>query len=164
MPQGEPLQAGDRLPYLLLPSAADGSRQTLYTKSGLSPLVLLLHGVNCSSCRAYAEQLVAAQKALQEWDGQMVMVVADSLANATLWQAQLHQQGGACLRVLADPEQRAAGMCGMQPPALLIADQWGVLYFVEEAGSGHQFSSPAEVVDWVRFIAIQCPECQAEAL
>src|SRR5690606_28775006 len=34
----------------------------------------------------------------------------------------------------------------------------------EEAGDDHRFLPPEELVEWARYLAVQCPECQGEAL
>jgi hypothetical protein len=44
--------------------------------------------------------------------------------------------------------------------ALVIADEWGEVYSVADAGTGHRFPTPPEIIEWVRFLAIQCPECE----
>jgi hypothetical protein len=58
--------------------------------------------------------------------------------------------------VLADPEGklRAIG------PALVVADEWGEIYFAASAADGDELPDPEELEDWARFVAIQCPECE----
>src|SRR5688500_10481986 len=106
MPLSKPLQVGDRFPYLFLTSAPDGSRQEIRARHGCPAVVLLLHDAHCAACQSYAGQLALARDALQEWDGQSLMVLADSLAAATHWQEQLREHSGAAVSALADPEQR----------------------------------------------------------
>jgi hypothetical protein len=47
--------------------------------------------------------------------------------------------------------------------AVVIADQWGEVRMAEAAGPSHRFEAGDEIVQWLRFIAIECPECQGEA-
>jgi hypothetical protein len=49
-------------------------------------------------------------------------------------------------------------------PAVIIADQWGEIAAVERAGATHRFMEPAEVITWLRHLAMKCPECEGEAL
>ena len=49
-------------------------------------------------------------------------------------------------------------------PAVIIADQWGEIAVVERAGAAHRFIEPAEVITWLRHLAMKCPECEGEAL
>ena len=160
----QPLQAGERLPFILLPSAPDGQSRQLRAPRGFSSVLVLLHATDCALCRSHVEQLSLLGAELQEWGAQVVAVWGDSLSNVTQWQKQMPAATGSSFTALADEEQRVAPQCGMRAPGLLVADQWGVLSVVQQASEDHQLLSPAEIVDWTRFIAIQCPECQAEAL
>src|SRR5688572_9705258 len=49
-------------------------------------------------------------------------------------------------------------------PAVIIADQWGEIAVVEPAGEAHRFIEPVEVITWLQYIAMKCPECEGEAL
>ena len=43
--------------------------------------------------------------------------------------------------------------------ALLIADRWGEIYFAQHTRSFDDLPSAAEIEEWTRFLATQCPEC-----
>ena len=66
--------------------------------------------------------------------------------------------------VLADPDRTLAARLGISAPAVIIADQYGEIHLAAPAGDAHHLPHPAEIVDWLRYLAIQCPECQGEAL
>jgi hypothetical protein len=51
-----------------------------------------------------------------------------------------------------------------EAPAVIIADQWGEIGVAESAGDAHHFMEPSEVVTWLRYLAMKCPECEGEAL
>jgi hypothetical protein len=53
---------------------------------------------------------------------------------------------------------------GKAGAAAVVADPWGEVRFRHHGGAAHDLPDPAELVDWARFIAIQCPECEGEAL
>jgi hypothetical protein len=46
-------------------------------------------------------------------------------------------------------------------PIALVADRWGEIVFLETASGGQTFRWPDvdELLSWVHFIEIQCPEC-----
>jgi hypothetical protein len=46
-------------------------------------------------------------------------------------------------------------------PAALVADRWGEIVYLETASGGQTFRFPDvnELLSWVHFIEIQCPEC-----
>lgn len=53
-------------------------------------------------------------------------------------------------------------VAGAPRPGVVIADRWGEIYFV--AGGGvEELPSTAAIVDWLRYVQVQCPECQGEA-
>ena len=49
-------------------------------------------------------------------------------------------------------------------PGVIIADQWGEIAVVGHAGEAHRFMAPAEVITWLQYLAMKCPECEGEAL
>jgi hypothetical protein len=54
----------------------------------------------------------------------------------------------------------------LQPPAALVADQWGEVAYVEAPDDGLVTSLPApeELVSWARYLSTRCPECEGEFL
>lgn len=60
--------------------------------------------------------------------------------------------------------QPLSGALRLDPPALAIADQWGEVHAGVAAGAEHRWLAVAEVADWLRYLAMQCPECEGEAL
>ena len=66
--------------------------------------------------------------------------------------------------MLSDTGARLESGYGLAGGSLVIADQWGEIFHVEAGGPAvHPFPAPAEVAEWLRFVTIQCPECQGEA-
>ena len=66
------------------------------------------------------------------------------------------QEGDARLVITADP------IPGMPAPGVLVADQWGEIYLVEGADRAAQLPPPDDLADWLRYVQMQCPECQGE--
>jgi hypothetical protein len=48
----------------------------------------------------------------------------------------------------------------LDKPAVIIADEWGEIFFQMQTVQHHELPGPAEIVEWARFIAIQCEECE----
>jgi peroxiredoxin len=156
----EPLTAGDRLPDLTLPAAPDGRPVPLRALGRVAPVVVQTHGAECAECRACLERLAGAGDAVREWDGRVVAVVPEGLDAAD----RLREGSRLPFPVLADPERGLAERLGMDDAAVLGADQWGELFLVAAAGDGHRLPDASEVVEWLRFLAVRCPECEGEAL
>lgn len=51
---------------------------------------------------------------------------------------------------------------GAPCPGIVIADRWGEIYHAAGASSPGQLPSPSELVEWLRYVQMQCPECQGE--
>lgn len=51
---------------------------------------------------------------------------------------------------------------GMPLPGCAVADRWGEMQWVTEAGRVAELPSPREIAAWLRFVEIQCPECEGE--
>lgn len=141
---------GDRLPDLTLPLSPDGAPHRLRAPGRLSRILLLVHPAGCEGCAAFARELEAEGEEIRAWDGRVLRVAPEA-------------GGEAPLSTLADPEGRLAGALGLRPPAVVVADRWGQVHEAREAGDGHDFLPVPEIVSWLRFLAVQCPECQGEA-
>jgi hypothetical protein len=52
---------------------------------------------------------------------------------------------------------------GMPAPAAIVADRWGEIYFAAAADEVDGLPSPDELIDWLRYVQVKCPECEGEA-
>lgn len=143
----EPLRRGDRLPSVVLSASAEGGRCNLRPSRG-PRVVVTIHGPACGACVDYLEQLARSRGAIADWGGDVVAVAPHRVDGSALPELGVP--------LLEDPDGRIA----MGDPRVLAADEWGELFFVGDAGADHGFITAEEAVDWIRFIAIQCPECE----
>jgi peroxiredoxin len=155
----EPLAKGDRLPDVSLPSAPDGAPVPLRAAGRTAPIVVVLRDAASDASRAYAARLAAEHDGVREWDGR-VLVVAGRSDEAD---ALLSAAGPLPFPVLADPDRRLIDRLPDGRSTILIADQWGELHLVE-LYDDDALPPPAELEEWARYLAVQCPECQGEAL
>ena len=51
---------------------------------------------------------------------------------------------------------------GAPSPGVVVADRWGEVYYVQEADCAAGLTAPHELIDWLRFVRNECPECQGE--
>ena len=51
---------------------------------------------------------------------------------------------------------------GVPSPGVVVADRWGEVYYVQKADRAADLPAPDELIDWVRFVRNECPECQGE--
>ena len=160
----------ERLPDIELPAASGDVTTRVRSTGRTSRVLLLLHGAECEACRAYLARLAEHRMELDGWDARPLVVVPsvpDPTTSET--EADGEGEGDPALRspsfaVAVDSGGRLASALAVSLPALVVADQWGEIHDVEEAGNEHRFLAPDEVVAWARYLAVQCPECEGEAL
>lgn len=150
----------ERLPDLRLPSAAGGAPVALVPPGGRRvPIVLAVHAADCVVCRSAAQALAAVDAELREWDAHVVIVVPGDVGQAV----RFAQGAGLPFPVLADAPRAQWTRLGMEGAAAVVTDPWGEVRMRHVAGAAHDLPSAAELVDWARFVAMQCPECEGEA-
>lgn len=146
---------GTRLPSLRLESMPGGEPVAL--RGGRGPRILLLtHAPDCTACERYLRKITRRAAEISTWDGRLLVVVPGSAGES----GALAGDDPPGARVLADPGQRVARQLGLRGAAVVIADEWGEIYFAADSGAEHELPAPEEIVEWVRFISIQCPECE----
>jgi hypothetical protein len=52
---------------------------------------------------------------------------------------------------------------GVPVPGVVVADRWGEIHHVTHAARVEDLPSFNELVDWLRYVQSQCPECEGEA-
>jgi hypothetical protein len=51
---------------------------------------------------------------------------------------------------------------GMPSPGCAVADRWGEMQWVASANRIAELPHAREIAAWLRFVEIQCPECEGE--
>lgn len=148
-----------RLPELSLPRESSGAATPISAAGRDASIVVFVHGIECEPCARYLRLLAAEKEAIREWDAKVVAVRVGEAVGANGVEAAAFE-----FPILADPAGTLAASLTLEVPAIVIADQWGEIHAAEVAGADHDFIAPAEVAEWAKFLAIQCPECQGEAL
>ena len=52
---------------------------------------------------------------------------------------------------------------GVPCPGVLIADRWGEVFHVRAASDVGDLPPVDELIEWLEYVEMQCPECQGEA-
>jgi hypothetical protein len=47
--------------------------------------------------------------------------------------------------------------------AAVVADRWGEVHYAAEPPSAAGLPGPDELIEWLRYVQMQCPECQGES-
>jgi hypothetical protein len=52
---------------------------------------------------------------------------------------------------------------GISAPAVVVADRWGEIVFAVEKSDVADLPAPEELMEWLKYVRNQCPECEGEA-
>jgi hypothetical protein len=142
------LRKGDRVPWRLLKTCSEAGVSAPHAPRGPRVFVAV-HAPGCETCIAYVKQVVRMQDELASWGGHVAVVCPECSDSA----AGLARLG---VPVLDDRETLIAhGRL-----TVIVADEWDEIHFASETDDVHGVISPDEVLEWVKFVAIQCPECE----
>ena len=145
--------AGHLLPWRELATVTGRRLDLRWSRTAWA--VLVTHGGGCPSCPRLVDDLAAMAPDLQAWKARVVVLVPPAAAK---------EPTGAGATDMVDlvvdgGDLRAAA--GLDPDriGLLVADRFGVVWNAD-VHTHHRLPDTAELVARVRFLAIQCPECE----
>lgn len=145
------LTVGDRLPAVTL-DAADGQPVELRRTRHDSSVLIVAHP-DCEACRDYVASFAETGDELAAWGGR-VMTVTPAAAPVTGGRFAGHRQ-------LADPDDRVRSGVGLsaEQAAVLVTDRFGTVYLAQVGGAEHDLPTPQQLLEEVRHVVTQCPEC-----
>ena len=108
---------------------------------------MLVRDADLERARSNITALEQSLLELRDWSGSALLVTERVLPETTLPAAR------------ADPDAWAALGIPEGESALIIADRWGEVYFGRHSGTFADWPPPARIEEWIRFLAMQCPEC-----
>jgi mycoredoxin len=145
--------------------AAEGRPFSLASLRGRRQVALFLaHGSDCLTCFGYARQLARQGAAMDEADATSVIVVAGSDPGAEQWSDAV-----ALSATLVDDPGAAwktdiAAHLGVPADAamLVVLDRFLAPRATSTAPDAGGLIDPTDATDWLRFLALECPECSGE--
>jgi peroxiredoxin len=148
-----------RLPDLALPLRSGGPPLAVRAPRRRSTILLLLHDGGCKECWRYAQEIAETDAEIREWDGRVFAIMPESPAASS-------PENGSTLPfpLMLDVQGTLSTRLTVDVPSVVVADQWGEIHAIEEAGPEHEFLAAEELIEWSKYLAIQCPECQGEVL
>ena len=54
-------------------------------------------------------------------------------------------------------------IAGVPCPGTIVADRWGEIFFVAAPTSVEALPHVEELIEWMRYVQMHCPECEGEA-
>ena len=52
---------------------------------------------------------------------------------------------------------------GVQSPGIVVADRWGEIHHIADGKTVDDLPGPDDVIEWLRYVQHQCPECEGES-
>jgi glutaredoxin len=149
------------IPLRTLSRAAGGELTPEAWRGRYATAVLFAHDAACLACHGYAKQLARQADPMREADALPLVVVRDAPEAAGHWAEELPEG----TQLLADPG--GAWTHAVQPliaadpgdVVLLVLDRYAAPRVVSVAGEAGGLAGPAEVTEWLRYLALECPEC-----
>lgn len=157
---GEVPATGRRFPDLLL-TTASGRRVQLSDYRGRSNLVLVF----TDDQRATAELLSEMARSYDQFKSEEAEIIAVAQCSEHEC-AQIEEQLKLPFAVLSDEDGRihrevgASDQRGHAAAAAYVTDRYGEVFAACRTRDGQVLPGAAEILSWLEFINIQCPECE----
>jgi len=150
---------GELLPGFMLP-AIDGSSVSLESYRGRTNLVVVFAGdrIDESPVAVLLEELAARKE-------EFTLEAAQVLVAVSSQPAAVPQRGRWAFPVLVDDGAHihrnvgAIDAAGRPAPAVFVTDRFREILAAYLPGDGSALPGAKEILDWLVFINIQCPEC-----
>jgi hypothetical protein len=139
------------LPTLATPSGPSDARVALRAPRRGSVLVLL-DDAHTERDVAYLRVLADATRALADWDGRVLAIVAGADGAAARALAALAPP----FPVLLDADGVVARGASVAAPALVIVDQWGEIHVARAVPPDGAWPAVGELEQWLRYLSIRC--------
>jgi len=147
-------EIGDRIPDLSLPAVGAEGERPLRGRARESVAIVFPHAPDCAECRAYVDGLTESGESFRRWDARLVVMLPAARPGG----GDPPEARGEVF-MLHDANDDLWPHIGRGCAAVVVADQWGAIYEVVHDCDGHRLPTSNEVVEWLRYIALQCPEC-----
>jgi peroxiredoxin len=152
------------IPIASVASDDGGSFRLTSLRGRRQALLFLAHAPSCLPCFGYARQLARQRAALDEADADVLIVGAGTVDDVAAWRHGIDP----AVRLLADPggawKAAVAAHVGFaaEDAAVLALDRFGAPRAGSSAPEAGGLIDPSAGVEWLRFVALDCPECSGE--
>ncbi len=144
------LQAGDFLPARTLLPLVGGSPVRLGSHGRRAQVVVVTHVQPCDQCDDYLSALAAVADRIRAEKAEVVAVVGPD------WGEKASSRP---VMQLVEDRTTSDTLSPSETPVVAVADRFGQLFSLFDAGAEHQFPAPERILATLLDIAIRCPEC-----
>ena len=151
-----PPGAGDRLPPLSPRGIEDGRYVSRRRPARSATVVVFLPTNEVEASVAYVAALAERHDRLRIWGARAFIVAADTQPIVDRLRG-IH----APFEWVADADGEIRRRWALQSAqaAVFIADRWGEVFHAETGGEVRDLATPAEIEEWLKYLATQCAEC-----
>jgi len=152
------------VPYRTLGAVDGGTFSLAELRGRRAAAILFAHGPDCLACFGYAKQLAGQAAGMDDADAEPIVAVRGDPSAAAAWEHELPPGG----RLVTDPDGRwrteMADAVGGSPDGVLLVlvDRFGAPRARSAAPEAGGLAAPSAATDWLRFVALDCPECSGE--
>jgi peroxiredoxin len=148
---------GERLPDFSLPSTLGHPVRISDFRNRSNLVVIFTNPEQLGAIQPFLADLNRAAPELVEENTQVVLVLSVTIEEAE----RRKDQFDLTFLILADEHRQVSDdLIHVHPPGteIYILDRFGEIFAVERIETGGHFPPAKEIIDWVRFIEIHCPE------
>jgi hypothetical protein len=110
-------------------------------------VLVVVHSEKCDECREYVSSIWHARDEVFQWDERVIVAVRNPSGDTPDF-------GAPTFEVLIDDEHKLP----ISGTGVMVADEWGEVFHA--TAGHHRFLAPSALAEWLRFVAMQCPECE----
>lgn len=152
------------LPVRRLPTADGGDFSLGRLRGRRQAALFLAHDAACLVCHGYARQLARREAEFAEVDGTPIIVVDADPAQVAPWRDGIAPG----IAIVADAgggwKSAIASLLDLDPAdaILVMLDRFGAPRAGSAGADAGALIDPLEAIDWLRYLALECPECSGE--
>jgi peroxiredoxin len=121
-------------------------------------IVVFVDGPRCPTCGRLINELISRYGEIRSLNGEVLAILSPK-GSTEIVQTRYRPP----FPLLFDPDERAATVClgsnGVRRPAVIVADRFGTVWMYHHPKKVGEAVDVQKVVEELRFIQIQCPEC-----
>jgi peroxiredoxin len=152
---------GQMMPDVSLPDGSGRRVRLSDYRHRRHVVAVFVNGASEEEYRPFLSALGRHYPEIAEEESEVLTAVPGTVRDA----ARIGDRLGLPFPVLADMDgeaHRSAGSVatnGEPDMAVFIIDRYGEIYAAFHSGKGDVLPSPETILDWIRYIQSQCPEC-----
>jgi len=156
------LKTREEAPYFSLPSSRKEEISLWQFKQKRNLIIIFYHGSKCTLCQKKLEEYSKIYEQAKELEAEILAISFDSTNEIEDYMRKIPLP----FPVLSDNKQEVAEKYTYKDyqrnspvPSVFITDRFGVLYYQKISREATELPSGKEILDWLIFMNIQCPEC-----